>query len=331
MSKFTGTVLVTGGTVGLGYQAALQIAKKHPDYFLVLASRTDPDSAPAALNKATGRTCAVFLPLDLSSLAKIRSFAAEYAKKDYPPIRSLMLNAGLQITQGVKYTTDGYEMTFGVNHLGHALLFFLLRPYLADNARIVLTASGTHDPDIKTLVAPAKYTTAEELAHPTEETKKNDGRQRYGTSKLLNVMWSLALARRLNGRHSDASHNKDQNWATLTFDPGLMPGTGMARDTPPVLRFVWLHVLPHLIPLMRLAITPNIHKTKESGASLARVAVGDDVEGLNGVYFSGPTQIKSSVASYNEEKQDDLWEWTINAIATNENEKRSFENVYLST
>ena len=146
MSKLTGTVLVTGGTLGLGYHAALQIAQQRPEYQIVVASRKDSDTSAAAINKATGRNNAIYLPLDLSSLANVRKFAEDYSKKDYPPIRALLLNAGLQIISGISYTEDGFESTFGINHVGHALLFYLLRPQLAPDARIVITASGVHDP-----------------------------------------------------------------------------------------------------------------------------------------------------------------------------------------
>ena len=146
MSKPTGTVLVTGGTLGLGYQAALQVAQQRPEYQIIVASRKDSDSSAAAINKATGRNNAIWLPLDLSSLTKVRTFANDYSKKGYPPIKALLLNAGLQVTKGISYTEDGFETTFGVNHVGHALLFFLLRPQLAPDTRVVITASGVHDP-----------------------------------------------------------------------------------------------------------------------------------------------------------------------------------------
>ena len=146
MSKLTGTVLVTGGTLGLGYEAALQVAQQRPEYQVVVASRKDSETSATAINKTTGRNNAIWLPLDLASLANVRKFAEDFSKKGYPPIRALLLNAGLQITSGITYTEDGFESTFGINHVGHALLFYLLRPQLAPDARIVLTASGTHDP-----------------------------------------------------------------------------------------------------------------------------------------------------------------------------------------
>lgn len=318
MSAVSRTVLITGGTAGLGYHCALNIARQCPQHTIVLASRTDPHAAATSINKLLGRDNVTFLPLDLSDLAKVRSFAKDFEAKHYPPIQALVLNAGLQFPDGVRYSANGFESTFATNHLGHALLFSLLYTHLADNARIVVTSSGTHDPTQKTGVPDAKYTTAEELAHPTPESARNAGRQRYATSKLVNVMWTYALHRRF-------TRVKEQSWTAVAMDPGLMPGTGLAREAPAFLRFLWIHLLPRMLPLLRRLLSPNVHSPSESGAALARLAVGPDVEGISGVYYEGQAEIKSSKDSYDVKKQEDLWEWTVKTIAANKDEARSFE------
>ena len=125
------TVLVTGGTASLGYYCALSIAREHPEYQVVVASRTDKESAASSINRTLNQNNVVFLPLDLSSLAKVRSFVQTWETQSFPPIQLLLLNAGLQIPGGVTKTEDGIESTFAVNHVGHALLFHLLLPYLS--------------------------------------------------------------------------------------------------------------------------------------------------------------------------------------------------------
>ena len=142
MSNPTGTVLVTGGTTGLGYGCALKIAQQCPQYQVLIASRSNKDNAAVSINEVTGHSNVEYLKLDLSSLAKVRSFAADYAKKGYPPMKALVLNAGLQILD-LGYTEDKIESTFAINHVGHALLFYLMRPFFAEEARIVIVASGT--------------------------------------------------------------------------------------------------------------------------------------------------------------------------------------------
>jgi hypothetical protein len=106
---------------------------------------------------------------------------------------------------------------------------------------------------------------------------------------------------------------------------GLMPGTGLARDFGGVLKFIWLHLMPRMLPLLRLVISPNIHTPQESGANLAWVALDSSVAGTSGKYYEGKKEIRSSKDSYDEAKQDNLWEWTVANISANEEEKQRFD------
>jgi NAD(P)-dependent dehydrogenase (short-subunit alcohol dehydrogenase family) len=132
----------------------------------------------------------------------------------------------------------------------------------------VVTSSGTHDPAQKTGLPDANYMTAEGLAHSTPESSKNSGRQRYVTSKLANVLWTYALQRRFTSVQEEG-----KSWTIVAFDPGLMPGTGLAREASGFERFLWLRVLPNIIPLLRLLISANIYTPEESGAALAWLAI----------------------------------------------------------
>lgn len=133
-------------------------------------------------------------------------------------------------------------------------------------------------------------------------------------------MWTYALQRRLE-------KTPGKKWTVNAFDPGLLPGTGLARDYSAIVQFIWNHILPRTIWLLRLLISPNIHLPKESGASLARLAVGDDLKGVSGKYYEGQNPIPSSKDSEVVEKQEDLWEWTVKRIAKDESERREFESV----
>ncbi|MCJ1434696.1 hypothetical protein MMC27_004065 [Xylographa pallens] len=325
MTTPTRTVLVTGGTSGLGYQCALEIARQRPDCLVLLASRSNPDAASTSINTLLGQKNVAYLPLDLSDLSNIRTFTTQYAEHKYPPLAGLVLNAGIQLPGAVSYTNDGIDKTFAINHIGHCLLFYLLRPHFAPRGRIVLVSSGTHDPAQKTRLPDAEYTSAEELAHPSAESAmKNSGRQRYATSKLCNVLWTYALHRRL--AKSDPSPDR-QSWTVTVLNPGLMPGTGFARDAAWPVRFLFMHVFPHVIPLLRRLMSPNIHTAQESGLALARLAVGKDVEGVSGKYFDGMKQIESSVESYELPKQEDLWSWTAKHVAVDDAEASAFETL----
>ncbi|MCJ1315446.1 hypothetical protein MMC15_000765 [Xylographa vitiligo] len=325
MTTPTRTVLVTGGTSGLGYHCALEIARQRPDYLVLIASRSNPDATSTSINTLLGQQNVAYLPLDLSDLSNIRTFAAKYAEHKYPPLTALVLNAGLQFHGDISYTKSGVDKTFAINHVGHCLLFYLLRRYFAPECRIVLVSSGTHDPAQKTGLPDAKYTSAEELAHPSAESvKKNSGRQRYATSKLCNVLWTYALHRHLA---KDDSSTTSKSWTVTVMDPGLMPGTGLVRDAPWPMPWLFVHVLPHAIPLLRRLLNPNIYTAHESGLALARLAVGGDVEGVSGKYFQGMKQMESSVESYELPKQEDLWAWTAKHVAVDEAEASGFENL----
>ncbi|CAK7212225.1 hypothetical protein SCUCBS95973_001387 [Sporothrix curviconia] len=347
-------VLITGGTLNLGFEAARTIAlghypgsKEDPDkYLLVLLSRTDKNNAADAINKqaaAAGKPHrAVFRRLDLADLQGVRQFGRTWAEgvaagntQDFPPIQTLLLNAGLQFpAELVTVPSSGLEATFAVNHVGHALLFHLLAPYLdaavsPTGARVVVTSSGTHDPAQKSGVPDAVYTSAEDLAHPPPDMVHVPGRQRYASSKLANVLWTYALARHLQqaGKLAGRDTQKYPGITANAFDPGLIPGTGLLRSGTGVERFLWNNVLPHIMPVLRMAYsTPNVNTAETSGRNLARLAVGPGgsggedstdgiVQGISGKYYEMRRPIPTSKDSYVEAKQEDLWDWTIRYLA----------------
>jgi NAD(P)-dependent dehydrogenase (short-subunit alcohol dehydrogenase family) len=315
-TTYESTILITGGTSGLGLAAAHSLASSQKDKLILLASRTDISSAAVSINKKTGTSNTQYIPLDLGSLASVRAFASKYASASYPPISALVLNAALQFVGPPNFTPDNIETTFAVNHVAHALLFNLLTPHLTPDAQIIVVASGVHDPAQKTGMPDAVYTTAAALAQPTSDIALKDGRQQYTNSKLANVLWTYALERRVR----DAG----KGWSVNAFDPGLMPGTGLARDNGVVLRFIW-RILPVFIPLLRVVMFENIHTTVESGRALAGCAV--EGEGASGKYYEGGRVIKSSEESYMVEKQQELWGWTLDAVSKDKEERARFERL----
>lgn len=88
----------------------------------------------------------------------------------------------------------------------------------------------------------------------------------------------------------------------------LMPGTGLARDAPRLLRFIFTRIFPHIFFLLRIIISKNIHTPAESGHNLAWLATYEETAEEHGVYYEGEKAIPSSKDSYDEDKQRDLWE-----------------------
>ena len=319
------SIIITGGTAGLGYFAARDIAKAHPDYLIVLASRSDGDQAASRINEELGQENVIYKTLDLSDSTSVRTFAENWtgsSNKALAPIQALLLNAGLQFPGALEKTAEGIERTFAISYLGHAQLFHLLCPHLAPNARVVVTSSGTHDPAQKTGLPDAVYTTAEDLAYPPPSAINIPGRKRYSSTKLAQVMWTYALDRRLK------DHASDRGITITAMDPGLMPGTGLARVAPWYERILWFQILPRIVPFLN-AVIGNVHTPEESGEALARLAIGNELDGVSGKYFEGKKEIKSSKDSYNESKQEELWNWTVNYLAHgNDSEKAAYNGLH---
>ncbi|HST58797.1 MAG TPA: SDR family NAD(P)-dependent oxidoreductase, partial [Longimicrobium sp.] len=113
------TLVITGGNAGIGLTCARAIAAAEPRAHLVLACRDVGRASVEAQRIAAASGARVeALPLDLASLASVREFAARLQADGRPPLRALVCNAGTQVVSGTRYTHDGIELTFGVNHLG---------------------------------------------------------------------------------------------------------------------------------------------------------------------------------------------------------------------
>ena len=194
------TVIITGGNTGLGYECAKNIAGNNKgDWHIILACRS-PEKAASAVKRLvneSGNKQIEAMELDLASLASVRQFAREFTERQLPPLHSIVCNAGLQVVRGTTYTKDGFETTFGVNHLGHFLLVNLLLKDLKSPARIVFVSSDVHDPTKKTPIPPPVFQDAELLSHPKPDAKNANlgtiGRTRYSTSKLCNILCAYEL------------------------------------------------------------------------------------------------------------------------------------------
>ena len=310
------TIILTGGTSGLGYAYARSLAASHPDLFIVLASRNQLQGARAVnkLKHATGNQHIEWMPLDLASLVSVRSFVREVIARDLPPLHAIICNAGLQVVSGTTYTQDGFEMTFGVNCLGHFLLVNLLLPHLVAPARIVFVSSDAHDPEYQSSLHrfvglnPPRFRDARALAWPEQypeaeesnETPQKVGMRRYSTSKLCDVFYAYELARRLEAHgYSTPEHPITVN----AFNPGPTPGTGLARDASTFQRFGW----NVLLPLMR-PVFPDMSTPETVAKGLAHLVLDPALEHTTGKYFERMNERASSQESDDHDKAKGLWE-----------------------
>jgi NAD(P)-dependent dehydrogenase (short-subunit alcohol dehydrogenase family) len=289
----TRNAIITGASAGLGLECARALLASDLSWHVVLAvrDRARGEAAVAALGlpqRCTVEEC------DLASLSSVRSFVHRVRGGQLPPAHALVCNAGVQVVTGGERTEDGFETTFGVNHLGHFALVQGLLDGLARPARIVIVSSGTHDPAKHTGMPAPRYSSAADLAHPPDRDSAEDGRRRYTTSKLCNVLFTYELDHRLGHGQQGVTVN--------AFDPGLMPGSGLARDYPPLQRLMWRYLLP------ALRVLPGVRSTRTSGRYLAALAGDARFDGITGEYFAGRKPIRSSTDSYDRGKAVDLWE-----------------------
>jgi retinol dehydrogenase 12 len=190
------TVVVTGANTGIGFATAKALAGRGWRVYVASRSRDKGEAAVAAIKAAAGSDSVFFLALDLADLSSVRACADSFLARG-EPLQVLVNNAGVAGRRGL--TRQGFELMFGVNHLGHFLLTTLLLERLASSgpARVVTVASEAH--------YQARGIDWEAVRRPARGVT---GLGEYAVSKLCNVLFSQELARRTAGTgvHSYALH-----------------------------------------------------------------------------------------------------------------------------
>ncbi len=242
-------IVMTGASSGIGKVAAEVLLSRDNHLVVGACSAGVPKGAQT-------------MPLNLTSLASVRTFADMIQA----PFDVLVLNAGMQRLDVEGRTEDGFEVTFGVNHLAHYALARLLLPKIADNGRVIITSSGTHDPTEKTGVPAPRHCNAYLLADPRKNLKQSkkartNGLRAYSTSKLANLMTARSLAQ--------LPEVLERRITIHAFDPGLTPATGLARGHPAIVQWIFKRVLPLIRPF-----AAGMNSLADAGAALAGLADG---------------------------------------------------------
>jgi NAD(P)-dependent dehydrogenase (short-subunit alcohol dehydrogenase family) len=265
-------VVVTGASDGIGKEIARGLARLGARVVMVGRNRAKTAAAADEVRRSGARRPDVVIA-DLASLASTRALAATLLER-YPRIDVLVSNAGVFRLRR-QLTVDGYEETFAVNHLAAYLLTCLLLDRLRASApsRVVVVASDAHRGvvlDFEDLMSERRYRPM--LA--------------YARSKLANVMFTHALARRLEGSGVTAN----------CCHPGFVAtnlGSGNRIPVRPVMA---------LLRLTRRAISPA-----EGADTPVWLASAPEVEGATGGYFERRRAVASSPASQDREAQERLW------------------------
>jgi retinol dehydrogenase-12 len=249
--------LVTGANTGIGRVTATQLALQGAHVFLACRSeqKTKPVLADIA-GQSGGRARAEFLHLDLGDMASVRQCAQTFLARGLP-LHLLVNNAGLAGHKGM--SASGFELTFGVCHVGHFLLASMLLDALKASApaRIVVVASKAH--------RHAKGVDFDAVRHPT---RSPGGLREYAMAKLANVLFASELARRLQG--------------TGVTSYSLHPGV-VASD-------VWRAVPWPIASLIK----PFMLSSQEGAATSLYCATSPETAGQSGLYYDSCRAVSPS-------------------------------------
>ncbi len=271
------TCLVTGGTTGIGWNTALQLASQGGQ---VVITGRDPAKGEQAIHSIRGRLEANGSPAaslgmmqtDFRSLDSVRKLAREFKAK-YARLNVLVNNAGVLRTKR-HVTLDGYEETFQVNHLAHFLLTNLLLDLLKTSApsRIVNLSSDAHNG--------ARIHFDDLMGE-----KKYGGLRAYGQSKLANALFTYELARRLKGTGVTAN----------ALHPGAFASHLGEGE-------------PGLFPKVFGALKLFFASSSRAAQSVTYLSTCPELESVSGKYYVKTHDARSSKCSYDEATAHRLWQ-----------------------
>ena len=179
------TTVLTGGNTGIGLETAVGLASLGDRVVICCRNATKAEAAVEEIRARSGNDAVEWVSLDLASMASVRACAKELAERT-PVIDVLINNAGLILSKREE-TEDGFEATFGTNHLGHFLLTTLLEPQItaAPAPRVINVSSVAHSFAVGGLNFDDLQSSRRYFSWVT-----------YGRSKLANIYFTHELARR---------------------------------------------------------------------------------------------------------------------------------------
>jgi WW domain-containing oxidoreductase len=272
------TVLVTGCTSGLGLETLRVLALRGAR---VLGTARTLEGARAACERA-GAGAAVPFACELSDPASVRACAREVARVA-PPLDALVCNAGIMALPR-RQVAHGIELQLFTNHVGHFLLVTALLPRLAEDGRVVVVSSSAHR------TAPREGIRFDDLG----AERSYSAWTAYGQSKLANLLFAKALARRLEGSRRTAN----------ALHPGVI-ATNLGRHMPAFMR-----------SSMGLVAPLFLKSIAEGAATQTWLAAHPATAGLRGVYAADCNVARPLALAEDVALGERLWEVTERLAAT---------------
>lgn len=262
--------VITGANSGIGREIAIALTEAGAR--VVLASRSRERTQPVIdeIHAVNDEELATFVELDLAEFDSVRR-AADEILETTDSIDVLVNNAGVAGAKGT--TSEGFELHFGINHLGHFLLTMLLLDRLRNSApaRVVTVSSVAH-----------RRVDGIDFEAVREPTKTWTGLDEYGVSKLANILFSKELDRR-----PEAS-----GISTYAVHPG------------PVGTNIWRHVPFFVRPFIKLFT----RSPREGAQTPLYCAASPECAEISGKYWVDEEEVRPSSAARNQELATELWE-----------------------
>ncbi|XP_050954369.1 retinol dehydrogenase 12 [Labeo rohita] len=266
------TVIITGANTGIGKETARDLAKRGARVIMACRDLEKAEEARKELMEDSGNQNIVANKLDLSDTKSIRAFA-ELINREEKQVNILINNAGIMMCPYSK-TADGFEMQFGVNHLGHFLLTYLLLDLLKKSApsRIVNVASVAH-------------TWGSIHLDDINSEKGYSPRRAYGQSKLANILCTRSLAKKLQG----------SGVTVYSLHPGVVQSELFRNLSKPV-------------QIAVKVFSPFTKTTIQGAQTTIYCAVEPKLDNESGGYYSDCAPAQCSREALDDEMAQKLWE-----------------------
>jgi retinol dehydrogenase 12 len=271
-SSLSGRVaIVTGANTGIGKVTARELAVRGAHVWIACRSPERARPVLDELRALTGEDRVELLALDLGDFASVRAAARGFLDRGLP-LHLLVNNAGLSPRRG-QSTKSGFELAFGVNHMGHFLLTKLLLGRIRESApaRVVTVASRAHH-DARGI----------DFAALREPTRTLTGLREYAVSKLANVLFSAELGRRLTGT----------GVTTYSLHPGVV-----ASD-------IWRGLPRPISALIKLGMV----STEEGAQTTLHCATSEAAASESGLYYDKCRPRRPSRLAQDPALARELWE-----------------------